>query len=521
MIPIASLPVSNKRLKGKAAFGKPKGGEVQMQAAIVEEAAEYLTQDHNMLIGGQWVPAASGETFDVEDPATENQIAKVPSAAPEDVDRAVKAAREAFESRVWRGMNGTERARIMWRLSDLLLEHRDKLEDIETLDNGMPRSFARYVSDIAANSFRYYAGFADKIYGRSHDLDSGGSEFHNYTRYEPYGVVASITPWNGPLGVACATSAAAIAAGCSVILKPAEQAPLTTLLLGELILKAGVPPGVVNIVTGFGATAGAALVEHPDVDKICFTGSTVVGKGIIRATADSMKRVKLELGGKSPVFIFEDADLDMAIPRAAMGIFANSGQICYAGSRLYVQRRVYDKVVAEIVGFAKNLKVGSGFDPASQLGPLISRKQYDRVSDYIQIGVDEGAEIVAGGNRLPGRGYFLEPTVFTGGNAKMRIVQEEIFGPVLSIMPFDDLESVAALANSTDYGLGAGIYTSNVSTAHKAAKAIRAGRVWVNCFGESDRGMPFGGFKQSGWGRGGGPEGFMSYFETQAVTIKL
>lgn len=484
-------------------------------------AREFLASEHRHLIGDKWLPSASGETIVAEDPATGEQIGEIPAGSKSDIDLAVAEARRTFDERVWRGMSGLDRAAVMLRMADLILEHADALAELETLDNGMPLNFVRYTSDIAAEAYRHYAGLADKAYGRSYDMIRGGGEFHAYTRLEPVGVIASITPWNGPFAMACTSTAPALAAGCSVVVKPAEQASLTTLYLGRLFLEAGVPPGVINIVTGYGPVAGAALVDHPDVDKVNFTGSSAVGKHIARSAADTLKRVTLELGGKSPVFIFDDADLEVAIPRAAMGIFANSGQVCYAGSRLYVQEGVYDKVVAGIADFARNIKVGSGFDPENVLGPLISAKQLAQVERFVELGLGQGAELVTGGARIGTRGYFFQPTVFAGVDDEMTIAQDEIFGPVLSVLRFKGMEDLERLANNTDYGLAAGVYTSNLSTAHRAAKLIRAGTVWINCYGEADRGMPFGGFKQSGLGRGGGPEGFQSYFEHQSVVIKI
>jgi phenylacetaldehyde dehydrogenase len=346
-------------------------------------------------------------------------------------------------------------------------------------------------------------------------------EFHAYSVREPLGVAALITPWNGPLLSACSKIAPALAAGCSVVLKPAELTSLSALRLGELAQQAGVPAGVLNIVTGSGSKVGSALVEHPDVDKVSFTGSTGVGKGIIAAAAGNMKRVTLELGGKSPVFVFNDADLDLAIPAAAMAIFNNSGQICYAGSRLYVQRQVHDQVVEGIARFAKGLKLGSGLDSRNDLGPLVSRQQQHSVLSYVESALAEGAQLVAGGQAHGDRGFFVEPTVLAGTTAQMRVVNEEIFGPVLAVSAFDDHDEVEALGNASHYGLGAGIFTRDISVAHRTARLLDAGNVWINCYGRTDASLPFGGFKQSGWGREKSMEGIDAYLESKSVYAKL
>lgn len=483
-------------------------------------ATAYLATPRPMLIGGEWVQAASGETIEVEDPATGRVIGRVAAGGKTEIDRAVRAARESFDARVWRGLAADQRAAILWKLSDLINEHRAELVHLEVLDNGMPGFFAQALVAAAVNGIRYYAGMCTKVQGRTAAVGAD-LEFHAYSVSEPVGVVGLITPWNGPIASLCTKLAPALAAGCSAVVKPAEQTSLSALRVGELALEAGVPAGVVNIVTGFGATAGAALVEHPGVDKISFTGSTAVGKGIVQASAGNLKRVTLELGGKSPVFIFDDADLDSAVPAAAMGIFANSGQICFAGSRLYVQSQIHDKVVAGIEAYAKAITVGSGLDPASRLGPLISKRQRERVLGYIESGVEQGAELVTGGGTHGEEGYFVQPTIFAGATPDMKIVQEEIFGPVLSIMRFDGIDDVARLGNATNYGLGAGVYTRDLTTAHKAARLLESGNVWVNCYGRTDKSLPFGGFKQSGWGREGGYEGIDAFLEQKSVYMKL
>lgn len=484
------------------------------------KAKVFLQTPRRMLIGDEWVHASSGETLEVEDPCTGRVIGHVPAGGPEDVDRAVRAARASFESRIWRDIPPEQRAAIMWQLSDLILEHREELTHLEVLDNGMPQMFASFTIDLAVNGLRYYAGMITKLHGRTTTMGNE-FDFHAFSVNEPVGVAALITPWNGPIATTCSKIAPALAAGCSIVLKPAEQTSVTALRIGELALEAGVPPGVLNIVTGLGANAGAALVEHPDVDKISFTGSTAVGKGIIAASAGTLKRVTLELGGKSPVFIFDDADLDVAIPAAGMGIFGNSGQVCFAGSRLYAQPKIFDKVVAGLEAFAKSLRLGSGLDSGTQLGPLISDRQRQRVLSYIERGLADGAQLVTGGGTHGAEGYFVQPTIFADSRPEMSIVQEEIFGPVLSVMRFDGIDQVAALGNATTYGLGAGVYTRDLSTAHKAARLLEAGNIWVNCYGRLDKNLPFGGFKQSGLGRENGFEGIDAFLEKKAVYMKL
>ena len=480
----------------------------------------FLANPRPMLIGDDWVFAQSGETISVENPATGQVIGHVPAGGAADADRAVAAARKSFEDRVWRGLTPDARAAIMWKLADLIEANIEEFARLEILDNGMTRNFAVATIGSAATKLRYYAGYATKIHGRTSQMGAD-MEFHAYSVPEPVGVAVLITPWNGPLATLGTKLAPALAAGCSIVIKPAELTSLSTLRLGQLALEAGVPPGVINIVTGYGHIAGAALVNHDGVDKVSFTGSTVVGKSIVQAAAGNLKRVTLELGGKSPVFIFDDADLAAAIPAAAMGIFLNSGQACYAGSRLYVQDAVHDKVVDGLQTAARAMRLGSGFEPTTQLGPLISAKQRERVMSYIESGSADGADLVTGGKTHGDVGYFVEPTIFANARADMRIVKEEIFGPVLSVMRFNGLEDVAKLGNATNYGLGAGVYTRDISKAHKAARLLEAGMVWVNCYGRADKSLPFGGFKQSGWGRENGPEGMDAFLEHKSVFMKL
>lgn len=474
-------------------------------------------------IGGRRTYGASTDVIDVFNPATGDVIAQAPAAGAKDVDEAVAAARDAFDRGDWQGLGIHERAEIMWRLADKIEAHQDELAELETRDNGMLITFARATIRSGMTALRYNAGLISKLHGLTADLSDKTRNLHAYTRPEPVGVVAAITPWNAPFSTLMSKIAPALAAGCSVVCKPAEQSPLTASRLGELLAEWKLlPDGQVNIVNGFGQVAGAALAAHRDVDKITFTGSTATGRKLVEASAGNFKRVTLELGGKSPVFIFDDANLDLAIPAAARAVFSNAGQVCIAGSRLYVQRGIYDRVVEGIAKFGAALRVGNGLDAQTQMGPLISEQQLSRVLSYIESGVSEGAELIGGGQRLGDKGYFVSPTVFAIRNgADMRIAREEIFGPVLTAMPFDGMDDLSSLANKSEYGLGAGVFTQDVSKAHLAAKRIRAGNVWINCYGILDKAMPFGGFKQSGWGRESGLEGLSAFLETKSVFTAL
>jgi acyl-CoA reductase-like NAD-dependent aldehyde dehydrogenase len=474
-----------------------------------------------MLINGERVHARDGRTIDIENPATGSLIARTPRASATEVDAAVMSARAAFEDGRWQRKSAVQRERIVWRLADLLDANKAELIGLEVSDNGMPISLATRAIERAIDGVRFHAGMCTKIFGRTADISGGRAEFHAFSQCEPVGVAALIVPWNSPLAAACNKVAPALAAGCSAILKPAEQTPLTALRLAELALEAGVPGGVLNVVTGYGHEAGAALARHHDVDKISFTGSTAVGKQLVQDAAGNLKRLSLELGGKSPIFVFDDADMETAIPRAAGAIFSNSGQICYAGSRLYIQRSSFDRILEGIIEMAAKMRVGDGTDRKTELGPLISLQQLDRVQGYVESGRLAGANIVTGGHRIDRPGYFMQPTVFARPTSDMRIVQEEIFGPVLCAMPFDTIDDVPKLANATNYGLGAGVFTQDINKAHRVARAIRAGNIWVNFYGGADKALPFGGFKESGWGREGGIEGMEAFLEKKSVYIRL
>jgi phenylacetaldehyde dehydrogenase len=480
--------------------------------------AEFLAKPHELFIGGEWMPARSGKTFDVINPATGQVIAKAAAADAADIDAAVKAARKAFENPPWSTMNPSARAKLMWKLAEAIEANADLLGTLETMDNGMPFRVSRFVAALgAAENLRYNAGWAGKIVGETPNISA--PNHHVYTLREPVGVVGAIVPWNFPMAMAVSKIAPAIAAGCTVVLKPAELTPLTAIRLAQLIQEVGFPPGVINVVTGFGDPAGKALVEHPDVDKISFTGSTVVGKSILAGAAGNLKRVTLELGGKSPVIVFPDADLDRATEGAATGIFMNAGQVCVAGSRLYVQRRVFDAVLEGVSTIAGKMRIGPGLESGTQLGPLVSERQLQRVEGYVRTGLDEGATLVAGGQRHGDRGWFHTPTILTGLSESARVVQEEIFGPVLVATPFDDVADIAALANATAYGLSASIWSNDLKRVHRLIPRIKAGTVWVNCHGLLDNALPFGGYKQSGMGREMGRAMIDLYTETKSVMM--
>lgn len=488
--------------------------------ALSEPARAWLGNAHELLIGGERAAAADGATFETRDPATGEAIASVAQAGPADVDRAVAAARAAFEGG-WSTAPAPQRSLVLNRLADLVEEHGDELAELESLDNGKPVKLAKLVDVGSSVAYlRYFAGWPTKIEGDV--IPVGQPEMLCYTRREPVGVCAQIVPWNFPLLMACWKIAPALAAGCTSVLKPAEQTPLTALRLGELALEAGLPPGVLNVLTGDGST-GAALVDHPGVDKIAFTGSTAVGREIGAKAGRALKRVTLELGGKSANIILPDADIDAAVKGSFQGIYFNSGQACNAGSRLFVPGERFDEVVSALADRAGKTRVGAGLDPETQLGPVVSEEQLARVTGYIEAGRSEGAELVAGGGRGSAgeNGYFVEPTLFTATSDEISIAREEIFGPVLVALPYESIEEVAARANDTEYGLAAGVWTRSLSSAHRLAALLEAGSVYINQWGVSDAAAPFGGYKASGVGREHGHAGLDAYLETKTVFANL
>ncbi len=474
-----------------------------------------------LFIDGQPVPAASGRTFKTLNPTTGQTLADVAEGGVEDIDRAVAAARRAFEG-PWSKFKPFDRQQVMLRLAELIDKHYDELAMLDTLDMGAPITRTLLGRRRAVALLRYYAGLATSVHGETIENSAAGDIF-SYTLKEPVGVVGAINPWNGPLGLAIWKLCPVLASGCTIVLKPAEQAPLSPLRLAELCVEAGVPAGVFNVVTGLGV-AGAALAEHHGVDKIAFTGSTEVGQKIIRAAAGNLKRMSMELGGKSPNIVFSDADLEAAVPGAAMAVFANSGQICSAGTRLYVQRPIYEEFVQRVADYAKTLRVGNPINPQTQLGPLVSAEQLDRVASYMALGKEQGARAIVGGSRLTegalANGYFVPPTVFADVGDDMRIARDEIFGPVISALPFDDVEDAIARGNNTEYGLGSGVWTRDINNAHRVAKGLRTGSVWINCYQVMDPAVPFGGYKMSGFGRESGADHMLEYLQTKSVWVK-
>ncbi len=492
---------------------------------VSAETVAFFKKQHSMFIDGKWVDAVGGARLDVHDPADEKHIGTVPAGDQKDIDLAVAAARRAFESGDWHDMRPAQRERLLLKLADLVEANAQSIAEIESIDNGKSVMVARYV-DVAltVDFFRYMAGWATKIEGSTNDLSAPfapAATFVSFTRKEPVGVVGAIVAWNFPLLLAAWKLGPALATGCTVVLKPAEQTPMSALRLGELIEEAGYPAGVVNIVTGFGHSAGAALSSHPGINKITFTGSTVVGKMVGTAAIANMTRISLELGGKSPIIVLDDCDPAVAAAGAAQAIFFNAGQVCCAGSRLYVDKKNFDRVVSDLSDIAGKMKVGHGLDPANELGPLVSRVQMERVVSYIGSGIEQGATVATGGARSGSTGFFVKPTVLVDVNPKMRVVAEEIFGPVLVAMPYDDLDQVAAWANETPYGLGASIWSNDLSRVHRLIPKIKAGTIWVNCHSILDSAMPFGGFKQSGFGREMGKACLDAYTESKSVIMSV
>lgn len=496
-------------------------------APQIEATHQFLAATHKrMLIDNSWVDAKLGGQIETADPATGEVLATIPKGSQADVDAAVESAQHAFESGVWSKMLPAERANILWKIGELIDANIDELAELETLDQGKPLGVGRWAEiPGAANQFRYFAGLCTKIESAVIPTSIGyqppGKRMHAYTLSEPVGVVAAITPWNSPLILTAMKLAPALCAGCSVVLKPAEDTSLTALRLGELCIEAGLPAGVLNIVTGYGHEVGQALAEHQKVDKISFTGSTQTGRKILEAAKGNLKRVTLELGGKSPMIVMEDADLELAIPGIANAIFFNGGQVCVAGSRLYAHANIADKLYAGIAEIASSMALGHGLNPATAMGPLVNQQQASKVENYIQAGVADGATLYSGGGRAGPNDTFIQPTLLTDCNANMSVMREEIFGPVLSCATFENSEQALVLANDSDYGLSASVWTESLSHAHRMAADLQCGTVWINSHLMFDASLPIGGYKQSGWGRESGMGAVQNYLETKTVCAVL